>query len=516
MVTPRRAKILSAVLAATLVPAYGFVSPTSAVEDFAAASENVTHVAQLPYADARGDGANQGTDLEFTTLTVAPEDVTASGLDATVDADAEAPGLQRTYGLAGAYDNGLQIVDVTERDAPTIVSVYDCGISQADVQVFSRDERTYATFTMDTGYSAHTKSTCFVEAEALGFKNAKRGGFGTFIADVTDPYRPATVSWVEVPLGSHNQTVHPSGDFLYNSNSELITNARNAGIEVYDIRDFANPTHVTTLPLPVRPGLGTDSHDIGFNADGTRAYSAALSQTVIIDTTDPAAPTIVTSFVDPTINVEHEAEPITLTDATTGLERDFLIVEDEFGGATETGQCPNGGVHVYDITGELELAPVKVGYWNIPEVRKADGELAGLGRCTAHVFQLHQDEALMTIAYYNGGVRVVDVSGLIGVALGGTGVGMKEVAYARFADSDTWAVKAPFVDRDGVFDIYGNDQNRGMDVYRIDLSGAPAASTLAAGKQWYTPAEAYELLSGREVPAGYTPYCLLGDRASGA
>ena len=42
---------------------------------------------------------------------------------------------------------------------------------------------------------------------------------------------------------------------------------------------------------PTRPGLGTESHDITFNADGTRAYSAALSQGVIIDTTDPANPT---------------------------------------------------------------------------------------------------------------------------------------------------------------------------------------------------------------------------------
>ena len=37
-------------------------------------------------------------------------------------------------------------------------------------------------------------------------------------------------------------------------------------------------------------------------------------------------------------------------------------------GAVGTGQCPNGGVHVYDITGANELNPVKVGYWNIDEV----------------------------------------------------------------------------------------------------------------------------------------------------
>src|SRR3712207_7205287 len=45
----------------------------------------------------------------------------------------------------------------------------------------------------------------------------------------------------------------------------------------------------TTLfrSLPTRPGLGTESHDISFSKDGTRAYSAALSQGVVIDTTNP-------------------------------------------------------------------------------------------------------------------------------------------------------------------------------------------------------------------------------------
>ncbi len=169
------------------------------------------------------------------------------------------------------------------------------------------------------------------------------------------------------------------------------------------------------MPLPIRPGLGTESHDITFNADGNRAYSAALSQTVIIDTTDPTATRrSISSFVDPTINVEHQADPITIDDPILG-ERDFLIIEDEVVGASATAQCPNGGVHVYDITGDLERNPVKVGYWNIG-ARRPDHSVNG--SCTAHVFELHEEEQLMTIAFYNGGVRVVDLSGLVGVALG--------------------------------------------------------------------------------------------------
>ena len=55
---------------------------------------------------------------------------------------------------------------------------------------------------------------------------------------------------------------------------------------------------------------------------------------------------------------------------------------------------------------------MKVGYWNIDDVGFPTD--APTARCTAHVFDIHEDEQLMTVAYYNGGVRVVDLSGLDG------------------------------------------------------------------------------------------------------
>ncbi|MEX2626525.1 MAG: hypothetical protein WD225_06550, partial [Ilumatobacteraceae bacterium] len=368
--------------------------------------------------DAYGTGANQGTDLEFATIPVQRTNLPPEPTGPVEERTGRGRGAgavrtrtvteERTFVFAGSYMNGLQILDVSDAGVPAAVAVYDCAIAQGDVQVFGRDGRWYATYTRDTAYDAVTDSACFREAEALGFGARDELGPGTFIADVTDPAAPTTVSFVPFPKGSHNQTVHPSGDYLYNSNSELITSiAGEVGIEVVDISDLSAPEQVAFVALPIRPGLGTESHDITFSADGNRAYSAALSQTVIIDTTDAAEPAIISSFVDPAINVEHQASPITLTDPLLGT-RDFLVIEDEVAGASPTGQCPNGGVHVYDITGDLEATPVKVGYWNIRDVGPTAN---GLGSCTAHVFELHEDEALMTIAYYNGGVRVVDLSG---------------------------------------------------------------------------------------------------------
>ena len=179
---------------------------------------------------------------------------------------------------------------------------------------------------MDAGYTLQEESRCVAEAKALGLFQPTtshpldvdpigaiapdtaygRAGIGTYIVDITDPAKPVTVSFVGVPKGSHNQTVHPSGDYLYNSNSQLYTTALNAGIEVYDIRDLAKPRLVAVLPLPPFPGLGSESHDITFNDQGTRAYSAALSHTAIIDTTVVDEPKIISTIFDPTINVHHQ------------------------------------------------------------------------------------------------------------------------------------------------------------------------------------------------------------------
>jgi hypothetical protein len=154
-------------------------------------------------------------------------------------------------------------------------------------------------------------------------------------------------------------------------------------------------------------------------------------------------------------------------------EREFLLVEDEVAGAVGTGQCPNGGVHVYDTTGENEHSPVKVGYWNIDEVRATTSPTHS---CTAHVFDIHGDAKVMTIAYYNGGVRVVDNSGLVGISLGGAqlaGQGMREIGF-----------------------------------YRFDAQAAPSASDGA----WLTPAQALARANARpkvKLTASSAFFCLL-------
>ena len=401
----------------------------------------MTAVANLPYA-ATGAASASGSDIEFARI------------------------AGRDYAFAGTLRNGLQIIDITTPTRPQLISVYDCRISQGDVQVFKQGPRVLATYTADGTFGvAGAASRC---AADLGLVT---GSSGTVLVDVTNPARPKSVGFAPVPRGSHNMTVHPSGNFLYNSNSDLI-NSTAPTITIFDIRNPAKPVKLQDYAIPFVPAsLGSESHDITFNVEGTRAYSAALSQTLILDTTDPAKPKQLTQIIDPTVQVVHGSDPIRLK-KKDGSVRELLLISDEQAGAATGTNCPGGGVHVYDITGALEKAPNKLGTWFIAEAKPSTAT------CTAHVFRMHGDQGLFTIAWYDQGVRVVDVAGLadlptpaVPFVSRGNGNGIKEIGSYVFADSNTWSFKTNAIAKDGSFFGFGNDLGRGFDVYRFQGLG---------------------------------------------
>jgi hypothetical protein len=376
------------------------------------------------------------------------------------------------------------------------------------VQVFTRDvdgvTRTYATYVTDS--TGSTTSPCYQSAKGKGFTTEDSG---TFIVDITNPYVPTTVRFITIAAGSHNQTVHPNGRYLYNSNNEL-TRPNAAAIEIHDITDLNAP--VALPSLSISPGL--DAHDITFSPDGKRAYVAAITHTVILNTENPAAPSIVGRIVDPTLGLQHQSDPVTITDPVLG-KRTFLAITDEFAGAAGNGFCPGGGVGIYDITGDLEKTPVRVGYWNIPEFRPAGGGQDATGsslRCTSHVLRFYPEQKLMTIGWYNAGVRVVDISGLVGASVGvapsvgNVTPGMKEIGYHWFKDSESWAAKVLEFEPNGSFYLYSNDLRRGLDVYRFNKAAAESADggTWLTASQW-TAARPQVRLSGNQLK----PYCAL-------
>jgi hypothetical protein len=428
----------------------------------------VEHVANVPHQLFLPGEAQNGSDIEF--MTVAGRD----------------------YALAGTLRNGLQITDITDPTQPVRAAVYDCSITQGDIQVFRQGSRVLATYTADaaiapraatgTRTEANEKrfnAACVREANALGAQ-IDGSELGTFLVDLTDPRNPKTAGFLEVPKGSHNQTVHPSGEYLYNSNSDLVVNSPLPQITIHDIRDPAKPRFVQNFSYPPgQPALGEESHDIFFNATGTRAYVASLGSTLILDTSKPESPRIVSQFIDPANSLVHQSDIVSLP-RKDGTLRTLLITTDEQAGALEQSNCPGGGLHVYDITGDKERDPLrnKLGVWFIPVAEARPNET-----CTSHVLRMHPEQGLMTIAWYTAGVRVLDISGLAevtgnaGTVARGNGVGMREVGSFEFPDSDVWSFKTNRIAADGSFFGYGNDLGRGLDVYRF-TGGLPGGRTV--------------------------------------
>jgi hypothetical protein len=462
------------------------------------ATDNFEFIKNIEFAE-RPDSptsSRKATDTDFMDFTVpegyeAPADVP----DGLVPQEGEA----RRFALVGTYVNGLQVVDITSPEDADVVAVWDCAIAQSDVFVFTQTDeatgetRTFAAYSSDViGSQTVFTSDCHVDA------GVDPGSYGTAIVDITDPYRPQTASFVVTPnsRGTHQLTIHPSGDWLYSSPSARSANRQEGStgeVHIVDIADPYQPGEVKVVPFLT----GFDSHDLTFNADGSRAYAAALSHTVILDTTDPGDPSVVGQIVDPAIYLHHQSDPVTLTDPS-GAEREFLIINDELLGAGGNGACPGGGLHIYEITGELEKNPIKVGVFFIPDTSVQRGAGQGLGgtvRCTSHVIQIHPEEEIITIAWFAAGVRVLDISGLASMpavsagvdpALGGSiGTGITEIGYLRFDDSDIWAAKVPEIREDGTFEVYGIDTFRGLDIMRFDL-GTDAGAEADPGR-WMSP-----------------------------
>jgi hypothetical protein len=115
----------------------------------------------------------------------------------------------------------------------------------------------------------------------------------------------------------------------------------------------------------------------------------------------------------------------------------------------------------------------------------------------------------MTIGWYNAGVRVVDISGLVGAsvgvspAVGNTPVGMREVAYRYF---EAWNAKIHKLEKDGSAYVFANDITRGLDVFRYHATEEASAD----GGTWLNATQmvarpSYEMVMGNLVPLCASP-----------
>jgi hypothetical protein len=483
----------AALLAIAMAPAAPFAETDSPGDDPAVNSSNMSWVAQVRYEEEKDDeddvDEQGGTDLEIASMTV----LGADGLPE-----------ERDYAFTGTYQNGFNIIDVTNPVEPVKTAQYQCDVRQGDIQVMHRPDmlngdglsRTFVSYAMDNSQGSVSSSTCYTDLEGKAQQDAStNSGAGSLLIDVTDPTAPRSVGFIPATGGTHNGTIQgfdTTDDQVDQFDTWLFYNSDNdagRGVQVWNINDVAKPTLITTMSIQ---DSGTDTHDITFSEDGTRAYVASITNSYILNTEDPFNPTMVSRIFDPGNGIHHQADPITV--ATPAGDRTYVIISDEIAGAAGNGFCPGGGLHIWDVT--VETVPVKVGTYFMPDIKVQEGAHTGAGglvTCTSHVLRMYPDQQIMTIANMAGGVRVLDVSELIGLSVGaenmstGAIAGINDLGWFRFYSQDkkghdAWAFKA-HTDRfeeDGSFYGFSNDQTRGFEVFRFD--GSVDTATPAAGQ----------------------------------
>ena len=372
-----------------------------------------------------------GTDLEFFTSTVPQRDYTTGEL--ILDEEGNPIPVVKDFAVMGSYGGGAYVFDITDPMAPQLARNIPCNQTQNDVQLKKFGDRWLLALARDGG------SNPCVNTKYIGSTN---GGIAVF--DVTDPYDFVKLYSVRTVGGAHNFTFHPTKPFGWVSTGDL-PGALNH-IPIIDFTDPDNPK----LAADVTGVLG-GPHDIAFSRDGDRAYVASENNWSIWDSSNPAAPTMLSRLPNAG-TYAHGFDPTPDRKYALGTN-ESLALGGFFTSGTEV--CPGEGITIFDTSNES--APVPVGEFEAPVI----GTNASSGAaCTGHVGEIGGPTGrVMVTGWYSGGARVIDFSN---PSL------PTEVGHAVMAGANVWTAnfyKGPY--------IYVGDELRGFDVFK--WTGGPVA-----------------------------------------
>ncbi|MFQ5968536.1 MAG: LVIVD repeat-containing protein, partial [Acidimicrobiia bacterium] len=257
------------------------------------------------------------------------------------------------------------------------------------------------------------------------------GGQRMFVWDVTDPTSPVLTDSVVVDARAVNDVKVNEDATIAVITREGASNRRN-GIVLLDLSEPAHPTVLSEFTDSLTGGV----HNTWINGEIVYAINDGTNAVHIIDIADPAHPRHVGRWElrpgeqnkylhdiwvkDGLAYVSYWDDGLVILDVGAGLKggtphepkfvslykypvgnthvafryRDYVFVGDEFLTCPDCINGPRGYIHVIDVS-DID-APNEVARFEVPE--------AG-----AHNIWVEDD--LLYIAYYQGGLRVVDVSG---------------------------------------------------------------------------------------------------------
>jgi choice-of-anchor B domain-containing protein len=265
----------------------------------------------------------------------------------------------RDYAYTGTHANGggerMFVWDVTD---PANVQIVDSVVVDARV-------------VNDVKVNADASWAIITREGASSRRN------GIVVLDLADPAQPRVIAELTDSLTAGIHNVWINGDVVY------AVNDGTSAMHIIDMSDPANPRHAGRWEL--RPAE-TDKtlHDVW--ADGQYAYLSYWDDgLVILDVGagthggTPATPAFVSRIAYEQGNT-HVA----------WREGDYVFVGDEIG----TADGMRGYIHVMDVS-DIDQ-PREVAKYEVPE---------------AGTHNVWVEDGLLYIAYYQGGLRIVDVSG---------------------------------------------------------------------------------------------------------
>ena len=254
--------------------------------------------------------------------------------------------------------------------------------------------------------------------------------------DVTDPTNPVITDSVKVDGRRQNDVKINADATLAIITSEGASNRRN-GFTILDISDAAHPTIITHFT----EGLTGGVHNVWIEGDIVYAVHNGTNAVHIVDISDPANPLNVGRWqvenparslhdimvLDGLAYLSYWDDGLVVLDVGAGIKggtpiepqfvsqykyrtqhgaesygnthhairyKNYVFLGDEIFGCSECVNGPRGHVHVVDVT-DVE-SPQEVGTYWVPE---------------AGVHNLWAEDDKLYVAYYQAGLRVVDISG---------------------------------------------------------------------------------------------------------
>ena len=348
--------------------------------------------------------------------------------------ESEWDGRQRLNPITGEMEwNGTSILDVADPANPTLV-----WHIPNDAHKNSRSVSVVYDYAFDESGRDYLIRNSETLGEGEGGLDLRYQIFDITARD-TDPSQIALVSEItgtppdscgsgcggEFIMRAHKGWWSSETGYFYAASGE--PGFRNVLVQIFDLRDPTAPKFVGRAWLPGlkegEPGYeGQYSHHPVVDEENNRLYVGyrdAGGQVASFDISDPAEPTLVWSLdTKPPYRGPHTVSPIVYDQvpnaAEDALPRTYAFIVDEAGGAGDSAPCENPvrpASYMVDITTETE--PVLASVWQVPvgDFCTSGGRFGPHQSAETVNGRINRfEDKIAWLAYFNAGVRVVDLS----------------------------------------------------------------------------------------------------------